>query len=66
MAVSRTAAFETETGESCRSLGMDPADPCRPVSLVEIRPECANNGLTRLTNFHEQSRVPDGWRLRFG
>ena len=36
------AAFDTATLESCRSRGMDPAGPCRPVSLVEIRPEWAD------------------------
>jgi hypothetical protein len=35
-------AFEMETVESCRSLGIVPADLFRPVPLVEIRPACAN------------------------
>ena len=38
------SALETETVESCRSLGMDPAYLFRPGSLVEIRPECASSG----------------------
>src|SRR3954470_9904538 len=36
-------AFETETVESCHSLGVDAADLFRPVSLVEIRRECARS-----------------------
>src|SRR4051812_17514976 len=36
-------AFETETVESCHSLGVDAADLFRPVSLVEIRLECARS-----------------------
>ncbi len=37
------SAFEPETVEICRSLGMVPADLFRPVSLVEIWQECANS-----------------------
>ncbi len=47
LAVSGMTAFETGTAESCRSPGMDPADLFRPVSLVQIRPECANSGPAR-------------------
>lgn len=39
----RNDGFETETVESCRFLGRDPADLFRPVSLVAIRPECADS-----------------------
>jgi hypothetical protein len=33
-AASGMAAFETKIVKSCRSLAMDPADLCRPVSLL--------------------------------
>jgi ABC-type arginine transport system permease subunit len=39
LAASGMTAFEDGAVESCRSLGMDPADLFRAVSLVEIRPE---------------------------
>jgi hypothetical protein len=45
LAVSRMAAFETEIVESCRLLGMVPANLFHPISLVGIRPECASSGL---------------------
>ena len=34
-------AFGMETVESCRSLGIVPADLFRPIPFVVIRPECA-------------------------
>jgi ABC-type amino acid transport system permease subunit len=45
LAVSGMTAFETESVESCRSLGMDSAGHFRPVSLVQIWPECASQVL---------------------
>ena len=41
LAVSGMTAFEAEAVESCRSLGIVPADLFRPVSLVDTRPACA-------------------------
>jgi hypothetical protein len=40
-------AFEMETMESCRSLGIVPADLFCSVPLVEIRPACAKSDLRR-------------------
>jgi len=41
-AESEMAALEAETGESCRSLGIDPAHLFR--CSFEIRAACANSG----------------------
>jgi len=48
-------ASETEIVESCRSLGMDPADLFRPISRVEIRQECA----TRTFRAHSIASLAD-------
>jgi hypothetical protein len=40
----RNGAFERAALESCRSRGMDPAGPLRPLSLLGDRAECATSG----------------------
>jgi hypothetical protein len=43
LAESGMSRFEMETVETCRSLGIVPADLFRPVPLVLIRPACARS-----------------------
>ena len=51
------AAFETETVESCCSLGMDLAGQLRLVSLVEIRPHVPKADVAAQYGF----RAREGW-----
>jgi hypothetical protein len=57
--VSGMTAFETESVECCRSLGMDQADLFHPVLLVEIRPEGARKVHLISTNPGGAPRQPE-------